>query len=506
MYTRIMIPVAWALVTLSVPALLVANPPPPANSDPISITPASPSIGFGNTPGDIYGEQPGLWVVAQGWDVGGPGPILHAPDFAYGLTPVDNNDGHSNGEWNPWVEQFIYFSGSPSSVGMPLTAYNTQSGLWQAEGDRFVANGIASPPPAVAMATGIQANVFPSFPGPLNLLSANQTRFNEIPSVPAMVPNPGVYPPDDMDALELTLFDINGDKIPDRPVYFTVDRPTAMALGVSPADVLFSPPGGMWNPWFPAPQLGLAPVDDVDALAVFDLHARGIPEPGIDYALFSLAPGSPTLDGADGVAGTADDYSAADIFVTNFNGAFMLYLPASAIGMLPTDDVDALDVESVFTDNPPVEVFDWWQWLLNFDVWIPPWTPLPPNDFHIELEGVPPELVGELWIDMFPMVVVEPMGLNGTRISWSGAEALPGTWIHFGFVILDQVYPTQVRWYFTRDGEPIIDVPWIFQRWDWWANPPYTGLVDVVQNMYTEEVAVQRFTTVEPVEPVKLPD
>ena len=33
------------------------------------------------------------------------------------------------------------------------------------------------------------------------------------------------------------------------------------------------------------------------------------------------------------------------IFVTDFTAASKLFLPAAAIGMLPTDNVDALDVE-----------------------------------------------------------------------------------------------------------------------------------------------------------------
>ena len=59
--------------------------------------------------------------------------------------------------------------------------------------------------------------------------------------------------------------------------------------------------------------------------------------PGKDYALFSLAPGSPSLGGGL--------FSPADIFVTIFAGTNTLFLPAAAIGMLPTDNVDALDVE-----------------------------------------------------------------------------------------------------------------------------------------------------------------
>ncbi len=73
---------------------------------------------------------------------------------------------------------------------------------------------------------------------------------------------------------------------------------------------------------------------------------------GVDEALFSLAPGSPSLDGPDGINGTPDDLSAADIFITSFNGVFSIaQLPGwndplnhTALGLLFDDNVDAIDL------------------------------------------------------------------------------------------------------------------------------------------------------------------
>jgi hypothetical protein len=324
---------------------------------------------FLNTVGDIYGEVPPGGIVGQGWDVGGPGPILHVPDVAYGLLlAMDNNDGHSNGEADPNAPLVIYFSGDDASMGVPWTEYRWQANLLQAAGDRFVTNGFTSVSPVTVMTSGGGPAVIvgPVIPGrPINMVSANQDRYNEIPSIPVWamnmyVPNPCETAMDDMDAVELTPMDLNGDNIHETPIYFTLDAasPSLMFAGVSRADVLVSPPGvAAFLLFAPAPMLGLSVEDEVDALAVWDFPGLGVPNPGLDYALFSLAPGSPFLDGPDLIPGTADDYSAAHIFVTDFTGVNALYLRASAIGMRFTDNVDAIDVE-IFTGPGSVEVWE----------------------------------------------------------------------------------------------------------------------------------------------------
>ena len=340
-------------------SVLMADEPPPFQADPISLDRMSPSVvWFGNTPADIYGES--LGPVMGGWDLGGPGPILHVKDFNYGLAPNDNNDAHSNGEFDPHAEHVIYFSGDEFSRGIPWSHYRHQAIRLQAAGDRFVVNGIASPPPALAMFGPPAMIMGPVLPGPINLLSANQHRYNEIPSMVPIALNTWTPPVpgashnfDDMDALELTQFDLDGDTMHDTFIYFSVD---AMA-GLPPADVLFAPPGGSWFHFAPDFMLGLFPGDDIDALAVWDMGRIGVVDPQMDYALFSLAPGSVSLWGPDLAPNTPDDYSPADIFVTDFTGVFTLYLSHQSIGMLFDDNVDALDVE-IFWGPGAVEVWD----------------------------------------------------------------------------------------------------------------------------------------------------
>jgi len=352
--------------------LACADEGPPAAPDPISLNWPSPSVvGFGNTVGDIYGEAGG--PIAMGWDVGGPGPIPHVWDVNYGLIPMgDDNNGHSNGEMMPPdAPLVIYFSGDDVSVGMPGTHYDHQAMRMQAAGDRFVANGFTWLTPMQVLMGGPQQNaiVGPVLPGPINLLSANQTRYNEIPSIDQLmfntyVPPAGAIPLDDMDALELTPIDFDGDQVHDTFIYFCLDRMSQSLgpLGALPGDVLVVWPGAPGIQVFaPAPMLGLdmavVGADELDALVVWDLGNVGQVDPGLDVALFSLAPGSLYLDGPDGMPGTADDYSAADIFVTDFTGFNLLYMPANALGMEFWDNIDALDVEA-FEGEWSIEIWD----------------------------------------------------------------------------------------------------------------------------------------------------
>ena len=354
------LPFALSLVGMLLIAQVRADEGPP---DPISLDRASPSVagGFGSTPGDIYDMLPTGPIPPPpapgtlGYDNGGPGPIVHIGDFSYGLVGGalgDNNDGHSNGEINPFQNQLsIYFSGDDLSLGGLGTDYRHQAVRSQAAGDRFMLNGVTTLSPAAVMGgAGPSGVIGPLLPGglgnsPINLLNANQHRYHEIPSIgPAafntFVPPAGATAMDDMDALELTPIDLDGSMThtaADTPIYFSLDPISPSLLG-SPADIQVTPPGaGAYGLYAADAILGLAPGDDVDALAVWDLATPLVADPGLDYALFSLAPGSPTL--------TLGGFSAADIFVTDFTGANALYLTAGSLGMLPTDNIDALDVE-----------------------------------------------------------------------------------------------------------------------------------------------------------------
>ncbi len=336
--------------------------------DPISLDRQSPSVSdFGQaTPGDIY-DMPDFGP-GFGLDYFGPGPVVHVFEGSYGLQPMqDNNDAHSNGELTQLFEErmIFYFSGDDRSIGLPGTDYENQSQLLQAAGDRFVVNGLVSAPGAPFTPGAVGPSPIPpplrvSGAGgtPANILSANQHRYHEIPSVLPNVFNPYVpqgpssTPMDDLDALELTPFDTNGDQLHDTNLYFSLDRasPTLLPLGGTEADILLSPPvtfppGPPSLPyvWAPAPSMGLNQGysgDDVDALAVWDRGFQGdVAQPQVDFALFSLTPNSPYLQ---------QGFSPADIFATDFSGTNWLFLTANQLGMDIQDNVDAIDVESEF--------------------------------------------------------------------------------------------------------------------------------------------------------------
>ncbi|MBX3435048.1 MAG: hypothetical protein KF847_17155 [Pirellulales bacterium] len=340
-----------------------ADPAPPLQPDPISIDRASPSAMPHNpaSTSDVYGEV--LGAGAGGFDAGGPGPVLHLTGPSFGvaaLGSLSNVDGISNGELLFAEQLVVYFSVDDLSIGMPGTHVAHQATRRQAAGDRFVVNGFTTLPVTATVfgMAGPAAIAGPVFPGPINLLSANQTRYNEIPTIPPTLFNPytsglpGVTDMDDMDALELTPFDLNGDFVSERPVYLSLDAasPDLTPLGAGGGDILASPPGGGPLAVFaPAPLIGLTGGDEIDALAVWDVDGNLQATPQLDFAVFSLAPGSPTL--------TQRGWSPADVLATGFAGVPYLYLPATALGVLPTDNIDGLDVEP-FLNPGSIEIWD----------------------------------------------------------------------------------------------------------------------------------------------------
>jgi hypothetical protein len=161
-------------------------------------------------------------------------------------------------------------------------------------------------------------------------------------------------PGDDLDALTNeppSQVDMTGDGVPDRPLFFSLGpgSPTLAGLGASAADILVSGPGaGPVSVFATAPELGLVAGDDVDALC---LMKAGLPSPVLrygfgpagfppvgnaltDWIVFSLAPGSPSL--------ATLGVGPADLLVSKFAFGAALWASAAQIGLLPTDDLDAL--------------------------------------------------------------------------------------------------------------------------------------------------------------------
>jgi len=160
-------------------------------------------------------------------------------------------------------------------------------------------------------------------------------------------------PPDDVDG-----WDARIPTVTPPPVYFTLDGASSGAAGVAPGDIMFSPviPGyaaaGAPAVVAPAGALGLGPGDDVNALVVLDNDGMpGTFTPGVDVIMYSLAPGSPTLGGF-GISAAdilVDPAAAGLLGVPTIGGAGTpgFVVPSGALGLLPGDDLNALDIVQV---------------------------------------------------------------------------------------------------------------------------------------------------------------
>lgn len=297
------------------------------------------------SPADSYDH---VGVGTGGCDAGGA-PVLDMPPGDYGLLANDNVNAFSNNEADPAFNHLLLFSGDWTARGLAGTPFRNQANNNQVVGDVFRTLGTPSAAPS-AMFPILGGCAAPATIGTPHALHHNQTRYNLIPTVgPAVanpyLPSPGWGRADNLDALEIGGFDVTGDVQHDYPVYFALDRVSPSLGGTEAADIFTSAVGAVtFAPFANIFDMGLQQGDDMDGLAIWDRGVVGNLDRGTDYAIFSLDPNSPTLAGPDGIWGTADDLSPADVLITNFNGFFCLYVTANELQMRFQDNVDALDV------------------------------------------------------------------------------------------------------------------------------------------------------------------
>ncbi|MBN2561639.1 MAG: thrombospondin type 3 repeat-containing protein [Phycisphaerae bacterium] len=241
------------------------------------------------------------------------------------------------------------------------------------------------------------ANLLRLIPAPFNSNVLVYDELNLGLQAPAVACSALGAPEDDLDALEADTgdaIDPGRDGIPDGVslfAYFSLDwnsitimMPTddpfpgmctgsdawaAGGDGVTPDDILISPPPALPIPLFAifargVMDIGLVPGDDIDALVLFDGLTPGVLDPGWEVALFSLAAGSPSLTGANPnmPPPPAAGYSPADVYWTRFQGPLgpiWLYASAAQQGLLPTDELNALDIGYAFPCQECPEE-EWW--------------------------------------------------------------------------------------------------------------------------------------------------
>ena len=264
------------------------------------------------------GGSPGLDLCGPSVDVFTNFPVaapVTFPGSMPGLMPGDVINSLSYGNETPVVPGArIRVSVTMGSVGIPGPPPDVASEalLTDAAGDIYDAGMIGVPMPNKRLVDG---NGMPTAAPPASGLTE---------------------PADDLAALATCdpFWGLGGWFGPS--VFFTLaaGSPTLALLGATPADILWHPFGGANPPpimFMPGAALGLLPGDVIDGLA---LNAAGPP------VVISLAPGSPTL-AALGGASPADLISVPPPAI---------FLPAVVMGLLPVDDIDALDI-SIDADN-----------------------------------------------------------------------------------------------------------------------------------------------------------
>jgi hypothetical protein len=244
-------------------------------------------------------------AVPSDSDLYHPSLVVVIPDQNLGIQVPGNVDLDAvTYQYEPIT---LFFSVERAAVGAPGTAVAGQAAVGQAAGDIYTTNLAGA-----------------------NTLVYNQDVLSLSPNIPAgqlYVPPPQI---DDLDALDLAHSDPVAQPTPGMPPpQFTLIA--GNVFGVSGADILVAGPAPAGPPivWVPEANLGLGtlgPGDDID----------GLHYDGIGY-FFSLTPGSPSL-----AAGVCGGTSAADIFYSAGGGACVLWNPAPALGLLVTDDVDAI--------------------------------------------------------------------------------------------------------------------------------------------------------------------
>jgi hypothetical protein len=146
-----------------------------------------------------------------------------------------------------------------------------------------------------------------------------------------------------------------GRRVPSMVLYsLTSDSPSLSILpgSGSGADIYVDQdpflPGEGEGLYVGAALLGLMAGDDIDAMLVIDALGDGHFSPGVDQIIFSLAPGSPSLQGPLG---------PGDLLKSYGDDSFSVFCSAEALGLTPWDNLNMLDY--VFCDDVLTAVEQW---------------------------------------------------------------------------------------------------------------------------------------------------
>ncbi len=298
------------------------------------------SVGYGHTFSvdrlSTHTQQAGLLSD----DILTPGPAVHISEATLGLIPGDDLNALSGGLDTYSENPILFFSVCRNAVGISgganvpyVSEVFVEAGATQAAGDVFVTTTSHIPgalfPPAYSVPQGF------------NMLHINQSDMGLFPATLQTLSNPDPDI-DNLNALNFAEFDLDGNGTIDQNVYFSLDLLSPTAGGaIKASDILLMTPGA-GAPVIYADgitDIGLVPGDDLDALILLDLVNPGLVDPAVDMVLFSLAPISPTL--------AANGWGPGDILTTNFAGSVSRVFTAASLGLLPSDDLDALETQPI---------------------------------------------------------------------------------------------------------------------------------------------------------------
>ena len=288
-----------------------------------------------------------------------PGPLLQNIGPAGSYIDSLSTNHSSNG-----LPIRISFSVDRVSLGTAASAVAARAAAFQQPADIYTTTDLYVDPSSFAgtLGAGPYAGVLAA---PLGGAASNTLTVNGVAGLGLIAPAAPIVAGshDNVDGFDFSFVDVApADGLFDLDSYFTVNPDDAVGLGFSSADIFDVAAGAASNPlaaYALAGGMGLdssgAGTDSIDALVVFDNNLIGGggfggpgAEAGIDYALFSLSPGSASL-GALGL-------SASDVFFTDFSGAFALYAGSASVGLVPLagaapfggdDNIDALELEQV---------------------------------------------------------------------------------------------------------------------------------------------------------------
>ncbi len=244
------------------------------------------------------------------------------------------------------ADPVLLFSVDRTSIGKPCTDVNTESSQIQVAADIFIAQ-------MSAFGSHTSAASPVCLGGRGSCLVLDQTSLGLRPAI-------GGFGHDNMTALEISEYDPMTDL-----AYLTFTGPSFQISATDEATIWkYTPPPsplqpGNLNVFASAASMGLQAGDVIDALAVSDATPgidvaldpqipNGVLDVGdnvnkLDEVLFSLTANSPTV--------IAGGHSGADIFYSFFNGSFSVHVTADNLGLLPGDEVDAIDVSPGTSQN-----------------------------------------------------------------------------------------------------------------------------------------------------------